>query len=293
MAGKLVIRELSVLPEKIALLCDSMCDLPRSFIEKLDIKVVSARVIYPQREYIDRVDIQPDEVYARMPQEIPTTAMPPLQEIQDVFDNIRREGFTHVLALHISSGLSGTFRAVELVAKDIKDMKVEVIDTKTLSMGTGWLVLDAARNIANGLSFDKILENLKKLQGKIHLYYVIETLEYLRRGGRIGLVASMLGEFLHLKPVISVNSEGKYFTFCKAKGRKKSIDKLIELVEKNTKDKPFNLAILHGGAKAECEAIFERLRQLPNLREITTSDISPALGVHTGPGLLGVCFHEV
>ncbi|WP_235811075.1 DegV family protein [Syntrophomonas wolfei] len=284
---------MNILQEKIALLCDSMCDLPRSFIEKFNIKVVSARVIYPHQEYADRVDIQPEEVYARMPQEIPTTAMPPLQEIQEIFDKIRSEGFTHVLAVHISSGLSGTFQAVKLIAKDIQDMKVEVIDTKTLSMGTGWLVLDAARNIANGWSFDKILENQKKLQSKMHLYYVIETLEYLRRGGRIGLVASMLGEFLHLKPIISVNLEGKYFTFCKAKGRKKSIDKLIELVEQSMKDKPFNLAILHGGAKAECEAILERMRNLPNIREVITSDISPALGVHTGPGLLGVCFHEV
>ncbi len=279
--------------ERIAVLCDSMCDLPRSLIEKFNIKVVSARVIYPQQEYIDRVDIQPEEVYARMPREIPTTAMPPLQEIQDVFDRIRAEGFTHVLSVHISSGLSGTFQAVNLVAKEIQDMKVEVIDTKTLSMGTGWLVLDAARNIANGWNFEKTLESLKKLQSKMHLYYVIETLEYLRRGGRIGLVASMLGEFLHLKPIISVNSEGKYFTCCKAKGRKKSIEKLIELVEKAVKDKPFNLAILHGGAKAESEAILDRIRSFPNLKEVITSDISPALGVHTGPGLLGVCFHEV
>ncbi|MEN6349492.1 MAG: DegV family protein [Syntrophomonas sp.] len=279
--------------EKIALLCDSMCDVPRELVEKLGIKVVAARVIYPDKEYLDRVDIEPTEVYERMPGEIPTTSMPPLQDLKDALENIRQEGFTHVLAVHISSGLSGTFQAAELAARDFNDMIIKVIDSKTLSMGTGWMVLEAARNIANGWSFERIVENLKKIQPRIQLYYVIETLEYLRRGGRIGLVASMLGEFLHIKPIISVNKEGKYFTFCKAKGRKKSIEKLVQLVEAAVQDKAINLAILHGGALKECEAMVERLRKLPNIKEIITSDISPALGVHTGPGLLGVSFLEI
>ncbi len=278
--------------EKIALLTDSMCDLPREFIEKMGIKVVPAKVIYPDKEYSDRIDIQPEEVYGRMPEEIPTTAMPGLEDIKNAVENIKNEGFTHLLAVHISSGLSGTSEAVEMVTRDIHDLKIKVIDSKTLSMGTGWMVLEAARNIASGISFDKIVENMHKLQGKIHLYYIIETLEYLRRGGRIGHVAAMLGQFLHLKPIISVNREGKYFTFCKAKGRKKSIEKLIQIVEESVKDKQINLAVLHGGAGKDADALIERLRKLPNIKEFISSDISPVLGVHTGPGLLGVSFHE-
>jgi DegV family protein with EDD domain len=101
----------------------------------------------------------------------------------------------------------------------------------------------------------------------------------------------MLGEFLHLKPIISVNREGTYFTYCKARGRRKSIEKLVQIVQDNIKDKPAYLAVLHGGAKKEAEEMLEKLRSLPNLKEIITSDISPALGVHTGPGLLGVSFY--
>ncbi len=279
--------------EKIALLTDSMCDLPNELVQKFKVKVLPAKVVYPDREYSDRVEIQPDEVYSRMPEEIPTTSLPSLDEIKQALDEIRTEGFTHVLAVHISSGLSGTFNAVEFICRDVHDLTVKVIDSKTLSMGTGWIVLDAARNIKNGLSFENVIESVQKLQDSARVYYILETLEYLRRGGRIGKVAAMLGEFLHLKPVISVGEDGKYFTYCKAKGRKKSIEKLVQIVEAATSEKQINLAVVHGGAQQECQKLAERLSKLPNIKEFMSSDISPCLGVHTGPGLLGVCFHEV
>lgn len=279
--------------EKIALLADSACDLPRDIIEKLAINILPLKIIYPEREYSDRVDIEPDDVYNRMPGEIPTTSMPCLEEIKTLIEDIKSQGFTHVLAVALSSGLSGTYGAMKLVAQDINDMVVKTFDSRTLSMGTGWMVLDAARNIANGLSFDKVMENIVHLQPKVKVYYVVETLEYLRKGGRIGQVSAMLGEFLHFKPIISVNPEGKYFTFCKVRGRRKSIDRLMEIVENIPRDKTINLAVMHGGARKEAERMMERLSKLPNIKELVFSDISPALGVHTGPGLLGVSFYEV
>lgn len=279
--------------EKIALLTDSACDLPNHIIDEYDIKVLPLKIIYPDKEYSDRVDIQPEEVYSRMPEEIPTTSMPCLEEISQIINNLREEGFTHLLAVHLSSGLSGTYQAVKLVAKDIDNMVVKVFDTKTLSIGTGWMVLDAARNIAKGFNFDNVVTNLTNLQPKVNVYYVLETLEYLRRGGRIGNVAAMLGQFLHLKPIISVNAEGKYFTFAKAKGRRKSIDRLAQIIEQAVEEKQIKLAVMHGGAKQEMDKLVERLKQLPNITELIISDISPALGVHTGPGLLGVSYYEV
>ncbi len=279
--------------EKIALLTDSACDLPNNIIDEYDIKVLPLKIIYPDREYSDRVDIQPEEVYSRMPEEIPTTSMPCLEEIAQIINNLKAEGFTHLLAVHLSSGLSGTYQAVKLVAKDIDNMVVKVFDTKTLSIGTGWMVLDAARNITKGFNFDNVVENLSSLQPKVNVYYVLETLEYLRRGGRIGNVTAMLGQFLHLKPIISVNEEGKYFTFAKAKGRRKSIDKLFQIIEQAVEEKQIKLAVMHGGAKQEMDKLVERLKQLPNITELIISDISPALGVHTGPGLLGVSYYEV
>ncbi|MGI6469553.1 MAG: DegV family protein [Syntrophomonadaceae bacterium] len=279
--------------EKIALICDSMSDLPENFAKEHGIKVLPARLIYPHREYLDGIEIQPEEVYSRMPQEVPTTSMPSLLDIRTAFEELIQEGFTHCIALHISSALSGTYESVKMVAQDIKQIKIQVIDTRTLSMGTGWMVIEAARDIKAGLDFESILEGLKALQDKVQLYYILETLEYLRRGGRIGKVAGMIAEFLHLKPVISVNTDGEYFTYCKAKGRRKSIEKLVEIVQNAVREREINLAVLHGGAPQEFEMLLKRFKQFPNIRELMASQITPVLGVHTGPGLLGVCFYEV
>lgn len=279
--------------EKIALLTDSACDLPREIIQKYGIKVLPLKVIYGDKVYSDREDIQPEEVYSRMPEEIPTTSMPTPDEVKSMLEQIREEGFSHVLALHLSSNLSGTYQTVKMIAQEINDMIIKVIDTKTLSIGSGWIVLEAARGITSGISLDKVMENVQKVQSKVKVYYVIETLEYLRRGGRIGKVAAMLGQFLHLKPIISVDEEGRYFTYAKAKGRRKSIEKLAEIVEETVKTKKINLAVMHGGAKEEFDKLVERLKNLPNIQEFICSDISPTLGVHTGPGLLGVSFYEV
>lgn len=279
--------------EKIALLVDSMCDLPRELIDRFGIYVIAPRIIYPYGEFRDRLEITPDEVYNRMPDEIPTTSLPSIEDITDAFNRIRTDGFTHVLAVHISSALSSTVEVVAMQAREIKDMTINVIDSKTLTMGTGWMVLDAAKNIADGWNFDKVVEHINRVKSQVKVYYILETLEYLRRGGRIGKVAGMLAEFMHFKPVISVDLEGKYFTFCKARGRMKSIDKLVEIVQNAVREGPVNLAIMHGGASEEFQNLVQRLKELPNIKELVMSDISPALGVNTGPGLLGIAIQEL
>jgi DegV family protein with EDD domain len=282
------------LTEKIALIADSACDLPQKLVDEFKIRILPLKIIYPNAQYSDRIDIQPMDVYNRMPAEVPRTSQPNIQEIKAAIESVRQEGFTHLFAVAMSSGLSGTYQAMKLAAKDFDDIVIKVFDTKTLSMATGWMVLDTARNILSGLSYEKVLEKLIALQPKVRAYYVIETLDYLRKGGRIGLVAGMLGEFLNLKPIIGVNTDGIYYTHAKVRGRNKSIEKLINIVVQSVGDRPFNLAVMHGGAQEAGEKMLATLKsRLPNIKEIIFSDISPALGVHTGPGLLAVCFYEV
>lgn len=279
--------------DKIALIADSACDLPQEFVDQYSIRILPLKIIYPDRQFSDRIDIDPMDVYSRMPAEIPTTSQPNLQEIKTAFESAQQQGYTHILAITLSSGLSGTYQVMQMAAKDFTDIEIGVFDTRTLSMATGWMVLDAARSIGEGLSFNQIWDKLTALRPKVRAYYVIETLDYLRKGGRIGLVAGMLGELLNLKPIIGVNSDGIYYTHAKVRGRNRSIEKLMELVEEEVGDRPFNLAIMHGGAKAEGEKMVIRLGKMSNLNELIFSDISPVLGVHTGPGLLAVCFYEI
>ncbi|MGR6837514.1 DegV family protein [Syntrophomonas erecta] len=278
--------------ERIAILADSACDLPEKIIKELNIHILPLKVVYPEGTYSDRVDIEPEDVYKRMPEEIPKTSMPSPHEITSVIEKIREEGFTHLLSISLSSNLSGTYDAIKMMANQMEDLTVQVFDSKTLSIGTGWMVMEAARSIAKGFNLDKVIEHLQAMRPRVKVFYVLETLEYLRRGGRIGNVAAMLGEFMHFKPIISVNEEGRYYVYCKTRGRKKSIESLIQVVEKAA-HKPINLSVMHGGARQEAEKVLERLRSLPNVRDIIFSDISPALGVHTGPGLIGISYYEV
>lgn len=278
------------MPEKIALMTDSACDLPPEILQSHSVFVLPLKIIYGEQEFRDKVDIQPEEVYGQMPNRIPTTSMPSPGEIQNMFDDIRSQGYTKILAMHISSGLSGTFNAVKMVAEQITDIQIEVFDCRTLSVGEGFQVYEAAKDIARGLDFEKIVENIEERRPKVQVFYVIETLEYLKRGGRIGKVAAMLGELLQLKPIISVDDEGKYFTFCKARGRKQSIERLAEIIEKAVSVAQVDIAVMHGGALEEAQKLKERLQHLPNVKEMLFGQISPALGVHTGPGLIGVSF---
>ncbi|MGE5449832.1 MAG: DegV family protein [Methanomassiliicoccales archaeon] len=275
---------------KIALLTDSACDLPASIIEQYNIQVLPLKIIYGQEVFADRVEIQPDEVYARMPQQIPTTTLPSVQEIHDMFVKLQDQGYEKVLAIHISSGLSGTFAAVKMVADDFTDLEIKVVDTKTLSMGQGFQVYEAARDIAAGLPWAKICANLTGRGAKIEVFYVLETLEYLKRGGRIGKVAAAFGGILRIKPIISVDPEGKYFIFARTRGREQSIRKLGEIIENIASNNRIKLAVMHGGAEIEALKLKTKLAGLTNVIEVLFGQISPALGVHTGPGLIGVCY---
>ena len=280
--------------EKIALVTDSSCDLPTEFIQKHGIYVLPLRMVYGCREYRDLVDIDPQEVYDRMPDEVPTTSQPSSGEIRDLLHQLREEGITRVLAIHISSGLSGTFETVCSISREFKNMDVKVIDSRTLSMGLGFMVREAAYGIAQGLSLSSIVEKVRSLHQGMRLHYVLDTLEYLRRGGRIGKVASAVGGMLNIKPIISVDEEGKYYAHCKVRGRKKSIDKMLELAEEFIKERRVVAAVMHGGAPEEGEALRKRVASLQkgNIVELIFGQISPVLGVHTGPGLLGICVCE-
>lgn len=274
--------------QKIALITDSSSDLPNHIIEKYNIKIIPLRIIYKTKEYIDRVTITPKEVYDNLTIEIPTTSMPSMGDIENAFSITLREGYTHVIAITLSSGLSGTFNAVKLASENYPSLVTHIYDSKSLSMGLGALVETCAELIGKGKSFEEIVNILPSLKEKISVYYVLETLEYLKKGGRIGKVSATIGEFLNLKPIISIDSEGKYFTYSKTRGRKQSINKLVSIAKDTLNETKAKIVILQGGALEEGKKVYEFFEGNENITSLALSDISPALGVHTGPGLLGI-----
>jgi len=273
---------------KIALITDSTSDLRKDQIEKHNIHVIPLRIIYKNREYLDRVNITPDEVYDNLHVEVPTTSLPSMIDIDNLFTTLEQEGYTHAIVVCISSGISGTYNSINLASHDHPNIISYVYDSRSLTLGEGAIVLQCAEMIAKGKSFDEIIKKLPSIKDRIKVYYVLDTLNYLIKGGRIGKVAGTLGELLKIKPIISVNEEGVYYSYAKVRGRKQSISKLIDIASQTLAESKAKIWVLQGGALKEGKVLYETLSKLSNVTEISFGDISPVLGVHTGPGLLGL-----
>lgn len=275
---------------KAAILVDSGTDVPVEISAQDHIFTIPLKIIYKDAEYTDKVDITAEEIYERLPIEIPKTSLPDGQTINKIFDDIKAQGYEKVLAITISSGLSGTYNAVRLLGEHYEGLEIEMVDTLNIGIGAGFLPILADQWLKEDYTWDELLQKLQDQVAKDKVFFNVATLEYLQKGGRIGLVASILGNALKLAPIITCNEDGIYHTVAKTRGRNKSLEKTIDIVRKFIGDHTnYNLAVAHGDALADAEMMREKLKTLfPNVKNIYFGQISPALVVHTGPGLLGV-----
>lgn len=276
--------------QKTAILTDTCCNVPEAYAKKYEMYVIPLKVIYKDREYLDGVDITPEEVYESLSKEIPKSSLPDGEAILSIFDQIKADGYENVIAITLSSGLSGTNNMIHLLSKDYEGLNFFILDTKNISIGGGFHAIQAGRYLEEGMAFEAICEKLQNEIDKCKVFFVVETLEYLQKGGRIGLVASLFGNALDLKPIISCNEEGIYYTVAKVRGRKKSISKTIEIALKQAGNhKRYNIAIMNGAAKEIAAQIKEEiLPKLPNVDIFIEEQVTPVLGVHTGPGTIGI-----
>ena len=273
--------------EKIGIVTDSTCDIPKELLQKFGIKVVPLRILYRDAEYRDGVDINTEEVYERLPEEVPTTSLPRPEDVLALLNTMKEEGYTHVICIHLSSGLSGTAQMMRIVAEQIDGLKIKVIDSKSISMGLGLMVLEAARAIQSKMSFDAICSHVQSLRNRLSVYFVLGTLEYLKKGGRIGKVSATIGELLHIKPIITVSKEGIYTTYAKVRGQKQALDRMLQVAKEHISNAASYIAVCYGGAQEEAINFVNQIKDLPNVKELILSTVSPVIGVHTGPGTLG------
>lgn len=279
--------------EKIALITDTTSDLPQDIIEKYNIKILPFRIIYKDREYKDKYEITPKEVYDNFEKEIPTSSLPLAQDMEELYDELEKEGYTHVIAITLSSGLSGISNALRLVSENHDNIESFVYDSKTISWGEGILVKKCAELIEQGKDFNYIKNILPELRKKVKLFFVVGTLEYLRKGGRIGRISGTIGDLLNLKPIVAVDDEGRYFTHSKVRGRKQSLNKMINIVKEIVNDKDHDIIVLNGCSDEDCKYMIDQFEKIDNVSSVNYGgDISPVSGVHSGPGLVGVVLVE-
>ncbi|MFT5872408.1 MAG: DegV family protein with EDD domain [Clostridium sp.] len=280
--------------DKIALITDTTSDLNREAVDKYNINVLPFRIIYSDREYLDNVDITSQEVYSNMEKEVPTSSLPSMKDMEELFLRLEEQGYTHAIAVTLSTGLSGIFNAMKLISENHPSIITHVCDSQSIALGEGLIVTECGKLIQEGKSFEEVVEAIPFIKKRIHLYFLVGTLEYLKRGGRIGKVSGTIAELLNIKPIIAIDTDGKYLTCEKVRGRKQSLNKLIELTNNILDKKKCKVYIVHGEAYDEAKKVMEIISKHPNVISIEFGGyISPVSGVHSGPGLVGmVCIEE-
>ncbi len=280
---------------KTVIVTDSSCDLSDEQLQRYGIRMISLRVVCQNAEYRDRVDITEEELYALLERELPKTSLPLPEDVTSLYEQIKAEGATDVIHLSISSGLSGTFNMVRVITEEIQgDMRVHMVDSKTLSTGLGMMVLAAARALEDGATPEEAVACALNVRKRQLGMFIIRTLEFLRKGGRIGRVEGVVGSLLNIKPIIYVNDEGVYETLAKARGYRSAVDTMMSEAKRFFGNTRMELSVVHGQARADAEALLERLKSELNVAEgAFVSPVSPVLAIHTGPGLLGVVGNKV
>lgn len=279
--------------EKIALIVDSTCGLPKKYIDKYNVYVANLKIIYKSKEYIDTVDITADEVCSRLNIELPTTSMPSVGDITHLYEELLKENYTHAIVMPISSGLSGTINSFRLASAEFEDKITSFIfDTKIISMAVGLSVIEVGEMIKCGYSFDYICKTIPKLREKTSMYFTVDTLEYLIKGGRIGKVAGGIGQLLNLKPIITMDDNGRYINYSKVRGSKQAFNKLVSLATEILDKGKGKVIIMTGTMKNEANKLKEILSSHPNTSFMHVGIITPAVVIHSGPQLLAVAILE-
>jgi DegV family protein with EDD domain len=282
-----------MIEEKVAVLTDSGSDVPKEIVSELGIFVLPLQVNYKARSFRDGVEIDAQAVYEGLESEVPTTSLPLGSDLTELLEKIRQEGYTRILGVLLSSGLSGTYNMVRLASVDAP-IPMEVLDTKNIGIGSGMSVIKAATLAKAKVPYDEIVVQTKRAIANTKIFFVLSTLEYLKRGGRIGKVSAMIGSAFDIKPIITCNEDGIYTTVSKARGRKQSLRKTVELALEYAKEAAsVTLSIAHGNALDDANDIkSEMINQLRSTSKVFVGPVSPALGVHTGPGLIGICVQK-
>ncbi|MCI2049215.1 MAG: DegV family protein [Lachnospiraceae bacterium] len=281
---------------KTAVLIDSGCDVTAEICKKYDIRVMPLTIMYRDKCFSDtELEIEdPHYIYKHFKEEIPKTSALNTQEVLDAVKKAADDGYENVISVSISGAMSSTFSTVTTALNEAKEAgtlkKVFAFDSKNISIGAGIFSIWAAKLLQDGKSFEEVVQSLKDKIWDVHLCYYMDTLTYLAKGGRITPSVAIVGKLLNLKPIISCNHNGVYYTVAKIRGSSRGVEKLVEEMITPIRDASRCwICLMNGDGEALAETakkmIFEKL---PAANIIMEKQIVPSMAIHTGPGLLGI-----
>ena len=284
---------------RVAIVTDSVAQVSPELAHELGITVIPLKLVLGGREYRDGVDITPTELYRRMQEEkiLPHTSSPSVGEYQSVFLSLLHEGAEAVVCLTISSQLSMAYNAARIAAETARseypDRKVEVIDTRIAARAEGFIAMQAARVAAEGGSCEQVVAAAQAARERVGLVATVDTLEYLARGGRVSLAASLLGSLLQVKPLLTILGDGSAACIARKRTKRAALEYMVEYVaDRMNGRRPLQLAVMQAAASEDAQQLQQWVTQMWPSAEIAVTDFTPVMGGHTGPGLIGLAFHH-
>ena len=283
---------------RIAVLTDSTASIPEAFMQSLHIQTVAYYIHRGQEVLRDLVTIQPDEFLRWLPtaKVLPTTAAPGPGDYLEAYEKLAEDGAEEIVSIHMSSKISAAFESASVAQTMLKskrpDVRVEVIDSRNAALCQGWMAIEAARAALAGLSFEEITTRIRKMVPISHMIQTADTLRYLYMGGRIGLAANLFGTVLNIKPLIGIE-DGVIVPLGKARSRGQAYAMMADLAAEVIGRGKAKIGYLHAGAIQEVERLKQLMEAKVEVVESFFGELSPALSVHTGPGMAGLCYFPV
>jgi len=269
----------------IRIVTDSTCDLPPAEVEKYGITVAPLYIQFGDQEFLDGVDISREDFYKRLASTSAqvTTATPGMNRLIEIYQTLADQGAREILSIHISQALSATVDVVRKAAEEVS-IPVKVIDSGQLSMGLGFLVLEAARMVAEGRTVSEISAQLKASGKSIHVTAALDTLEYLRRSGRMNRLIAGIGSLLNVKPILKMNQGNPTSELVRTHTR--AVQRLLEILKEHSPVE--DIALVHTNAPQAVGELWEEAQRMLNSRlQPVTVNVTPVLGTHLGPGAIG------
>ena len=277
---------------KVAIITDSSPFIPAEIIAENDIHVIPLIVIWGEDNYYDGVDITPEEFYNRLDtaKEMPSTSQPSVADFEVAFRKLHQQGYD-ILAVLISEDLSGTISSATQAKKLLPEANIEIVNSRTIAMALGFQVLAAARAAKQGASLEECKRLAEGARDRGGVVFVLDTLEFLHRGGRIGGAKRFVGTLLNVKPVLAIE-DGKVVSLDSVRTQKKALATIIDLIAERTEGKKnIRLATLHANNEETAKAVLdEAASQIPTVEKVL-SELSPVVGTHAGPGAVGLAYY--
>jgi DegV family protein with EDD domain len=282
---------------RILVVTDTVANIPSDLCKSLGIVLVSLHIEMEGKSYRDAVDIDSDSIYQRMREgsALPSSSQVNPYDFLLAFESNLSPDIKTILVITISSKLSSTYLSAMSAKQTFEEnhplVHIEVIDSLCAAMNQGWIVIEAARKANRGASLDKVLERIKDISRKLRFYVVFETLEYLRRGGRIGRAAALLGSMFHILPIISFSPDGAIIGATRVRSKKQGFDWMKRRIKESlAPGRKLHMAVMHADAKDEAKQLLKDIETEFPCRESFITTLTPVMGIHTGPGLVGVSF---